>query len=116
MKIATETVQILVLIGIVVPLFLLWIVTFVDIARRRDLAIPMKGFWAVVTFFGVFLGIAVYYAMRPVAEVFGKGLQHTVPETSETVSRLEELRAAHTSGSINDSDYLAKKRDLLGST
>ena len=116
MKIAEETASLLILIGITVPLLLLWIVTFVDIARRHDLSVVRKAMWAAVTFFGAFVGIAVYFAMRPVPEVLGKSLANTIPETSATVSKLESLRADHATGSLNDTNYLAKKRDLLGLT
>ncbi len=116
MNIAEDTARVLVVIGIAIPLLLLWIVTFVDIARRKNLPITRKALWTAVTFFGAHIGIAVYYGMRPVPEVLGKGLRPTTPETSATVSRLETLRADHTAGSINDADYLAKKRDLLGLT
>lgn len=116
MNVAEETTRVLLVIGITVPLFLLWMVTFVDIARRRDLSLLRKMMWTAVTFFGVYIGIAVYAAMRPVPEVFGKGLRQTIPETSATVSTLETLRADHAGGSIDDADYLAKKRNLLGLT
>lgn len=116
MTIAEETTRLLLFIGITVPLVLLWIVTFVDIARRRDLSILRKAMWAAVTFFGLYVGIAVYAAMRPMPEAFGKGLTGTVPEISATVTTLEMLRAEHADGSINDADYLVKKRDLLGLT
>jgi hypothetical protein len=116
MRLAEDTARVLLVIGIMVPLFLLWIVTFVDIARRKDLSLPRKAMWTAVTFFGVYIGIAVYAAMRPVPEVLGKGIRQTVPETSATVSTLETLRAEHAGGSIGDADYLAKKRDLLGLT
>ena len=116
MNLAEETVEVLLIIGVTVPLFLLWIVTFVDIARRKDLSLPRKAMWTAVTFFGVYVGIAVYAATRPVPEVLGKGLRSSVPETSATVSTLEKLRTEHAGGSINDADYLAKKRDLLGLT
>ena len=116
MSIAEETARTLVVIGVTVPLFLLWIVTFVDIARRKDLPILKKALWTAITFFGAFIGIAVYFAMRPVPEVLGKGLRRTTPETSAVVSDLETLRADHANGSINDAEYLAKKRDLLGLT
>lgn len=116
MNLAEETARLLIVIGIAVPLFLMWIVTFVDIARRRDLSVVKKAMWAAIIFFGLFIGIAVYAAMRPVPEVVGKGLQQTVPETSEKVSTLEALSSGHSDGSINDADYLARKRDLLGLT
>ncbi len=114
MTIGEGTINTLVAIGITVPLFLLWIVAYVDLARRRDLAITKKALWAAAMFFGVYIGIAAYAVMRPVPEVIGKGLNPTTPETSAIVSNLETLRENHSEGSMTDADYLTKKRELLG--
>ncbi len=116
MNIADETARTLVLIGVTIPLFLLWIVALVDIARRSDLGIGKRLMWAAVILFGLYIGIAVYFLMRPVAEVNGKGPNPTTPETSAIVNNIEALRSSHAEGSINDTDYLARKRDLLGLT
>ena len=116
MTIAEDTARILVVIGLTVPLFLMWIVAYVDLARRRDLSVIKKALWAAVMFFGAYIGIAAYFIMRPVAEVVGKGLNLTAPETSAIVDDLESLRTNHSEGSITDADYLARKRDLLGLT
>lgn len=116
MKLAEETVLALIAIGISIPLLLLWIVTLVDIARRRDLSITKKIGWGLVVILGLYIGIAVYFIMRPVKEVDGKGLDHTVPETSAVVNNLESLHLSHSAGSVSDDDYIARKRDLLGLT
>lgn len=114
MNIAEGTARSLVVIGIAVSLLLLWIVAYVDLARRKDLSVVKKLLWAAAMFFGVYIGIAAYFVMRPMPEVIGKGLSSETPESSVLVGDLESLHASHAEGSLSDADYLAKKRNLLG--
>jgi hypothetical protein len=114
MTIAQETARLLVVIGITVSLLLLWIVAYVDLARRKDLSVVKKLLWAAAMFFGVYIGIAAYFVMRPLPEVIGKGLSSDTTESSALVGDLESLRASHVEGTLSDADYLAKKRNLLG--
>ena len=114
MTIAQETARSLVVVGITVSLLLLWIVAYVDLARRKDLSVVKKLLWAAAMFFGVYIGIAAYFVMRPVPEVIGKGLSSDTPESSALIGGLELLRTSHAEGSLSDADYLAKKRNLLG--
>ncbi len=116
MKFGDNILTQLLAIGLVVPLFLLWIVAYVDVARRKDLRFTRKVFWAVAIFLGVYIGIAAYFMMRPVAPVIGKGTRATAPRSSRLVADLESLKEGHTDGAITDDDYLAKKRNLLGLT
>jgi hypothetical protein len=113
---AEETIRTLMTIGIAASLILLWIVTYVDLARRKDLSVVKKVLWAVVIFFTAYIGIAVYFIMRPVPEVLGKRADATTPESSAIVGDLESLHASYAEGSITDADYLARKRKLLGLT
>ena len=111
---AEETIRVLMTVGIAASLVLIWIVAYVDLARRKDLSIMKKVVWAVIMFFGAYIGIAAYFILRPVPEVMGKGLHHTTPESSEIVNALERLHEDHADGSISDADYLEQKRSLLG--
>jgi hypothetical protein len=111
---AEETIRTLMGIGIAASLILIWIVAYVDLARRNDLSILKKIAWALIMFFGAYIGIAIYFVLRPVSEVMGKGLHHTTPESSETVNDIEALRDDHANGSLSDADYLERKRSLLG--
>jgi uncharacterized membrane protein len=111
---AEETIQVLIGIGIAASLILIWIVAYVDLARRNDLSVVKKVAWALIMFFGAYFGIAVYFIFRPVPEVMGKGLRHTTPESSEIVNELEVLHEDHADGSISDADYLEQKRSMLG--
>jgi uncharacterized membrane protein len=113
---AEESIRVLMTIGIAASLFLIWIVAYVDLARRNDLSILKKVAWALIMFFGAYIGIAAYFILRPVPEVMGKGLHHTTPESSEVVNALETLHEDHADGSISDADYLTQKRSLLGLT
>jgi Phospholipase_D-nuclease N-terminal len=115
-RVGDETLRWLIVVGLVVPLFMLWIVAYVDVARRKDLKVTRKFLWAAAIFFGAYIGIAAYFLMRPIAPVIGKGLEATTPRSSQLVADLESLRQNHANGAVTDDDYLARKRDLLGLT
>ena len=113
---AEETLQILLSIGIAASLVLLWIVAYVDLARRKDLSVVKKVLWGLAILFGAYIGIAAYFIMRPVPEVPGKRADATTPASSAVVEDLESLHSSYAEGSITDADYLARKRILLGVT
>jgi hypothetical protein len=113
---AEETLQIFLTIGIAASLVLLWIVAYVDLARRRDLSVVKKVLWGLAMLFGTYIGIAAYFIMRPVPEVPGKRAEATTPASSAVVEDLESLHSSYAEGSVTDVDYLAKKRNLLGLT
>ncbi len=113
---ADGTLAWLLVVGLVVPLFMLWIVAYVDVARRKDLRVTRKVLWTAAIFFGAYIGIAAYFMMRPVAPVIGKGTRATTPRSSQLVADLESLKQSHTEGTVTDDDYLERKRGLLGLT
>jgi hypothetical protein len=113
---AEATIRTLLAIGIAASLILLWIVAYVDLARRKDLSVLKKVLWALIILFGAYIGIAAYFIMRPMPEVIGKRAHATTPASSEVVENLESLHESHAGGSITDTDYLARKRSLLGLT
>lgn len=113
---AEETIRALMTVGIAASLILIWIVAYVDLARRNDLSVAKKVLWALIMFFGAYIGIAAYFVLRPVPEVMGKGLHQSTPDSSEVVSSLESLHDDHTDGSISDADYVDEKRSLFGLT
>lgn len=108
------TVEILLRIAIFVPLALLWLAVIVDLFRREDLPKTRKVLWGVLVFFAVHVGVLLYFIFRPVPEPPGKDLAVSADRSSMIVSRLEQLREAHRAGSIDDMEYLATKRELLG--
>ncbi len=114
MRIADGTLPWLLVIGLGVPLLTLWIVAYVDVARRRDLTFTRKALWAAAIFFLAYVGIAAYFMMRPVAPVVGKDREATTKRSSRLVTDLESLRQSHANGTITVEDYLARKRELLG--
>ena len=116
MTMAEDTIRVLMGIGIAASLILLWLVAFVDLARRKDFSVARKALWALIMFFTAYIGIAAYFILRPVPEVFGKGANATTPESSAIVDGLESLHQSHAEGSISDADYLARKRALMGLT
>lgn len=113
---AEETLRTLLSIGIAASLVLLWIVAYVDLARRKDLSVVKKVLWGLAILFGAYIGIAAYFIMRPVPEVPGKRADATTPASSAVVEDLESLHSNYAEGSITDADYLARKRTLLGLT
>lgn len=106
----------LIIVGLVVPLFSMWLVAYVDIARRRDLQPIRKALWAGVIFFAPYVGIVAYMAVRPVTSAFGAGGHQTTPRSSVLVADIESLRQDHHDGVITDEHYLSRKRQLLGLT
>lgn len=114
MRVADGTLAWLLVIGLGVPLLTLWIVAYVDVARRRDLRFTRKLLWAAAIFFTAYIGIAAYFMMRPVAPVVGKGREATTQRPSRLVADLESLKQSHAEGTVTTEDYLARKQDLLG--
>ena len=50
---------------IAIPLFLIWVLTLVDLARRHDLNGGRKVLWALVVLLVPVLGVIVYFVARP---------------------------------------------------
>jgi hypothetical protein len=101
-------------VAITLPLVALWIAAFWDLTFRSDLPMPRKLLWGLVMVITVYVGIAAYFASRPVPEPAGKNLGDSVPRTSAVVTDLENLSTAHKAGTLPDDAYLAQKRELLG--
>lgn len=116
MSVVDEALERLIIVGLIVPLLLLWIVAYVDLARRPDFGIRRKALWAVVMFLGAYVGIAAYFILRPVPPPAGKSATGTTTRASEIVTEMEALREGHTDGAMTDGDYLKRKRNLLGLT
>ena len=50
---------------IAIPLFLIWVLTLVDLARRHDLNGGRQVLWALVVLLVPVLGVIVYFVARP---------------------------------------------------
>lgn len=101
-------------VAITLPLLALWVAAYWDLVFRSDLPVFRKLVWGGVIFVTAYVGIAAYFLSRPIPEPDGKNLGTSVPRTSAIVTDLEQLKAAHTAGTMSDDAYLAQKRNLLG--
>lgn len=106
--------DVLVGFAIATTLILLWAAAFFDLTRRHDLSLVKKGAWAVAIILTAHIGIALYFAMRPIPPPYGKGGKHTVDRSSNLVKDLERLHEERESGVLSDDTYLAAKKELLG--
>ncbi len=97
-------------------LFLLWAASIADVFRRHDLSLVKKAAWVALIILTAHIGVAFYFAMRPIPPPYGKGVKHTIDRSSNLVKELERLHTAHAGGGMTDGAYLAAKRDLLGVT
>ncbi|MCL1588543.1 MAG: PLD nuclease N-terminal domain-containing protein [Actinomycetia bacterium] len=108
------TADILVVIAIVVPLFLLWVAAFIDLFRRKDLGIGKKLMWGAIVIFSAHVGLLLYFVFRPVPPPSGKRLRDKNDRASGIVTAIEDLHDDHDAGDITDTAYLTAKRTLLG--
>jgi hypothetical protein len=108
------TAEILVVIAIVVPLFLLWVAAFIDLFRRKDLGIGKKLMWGTIVVFSAHVGLLLYFVFRPVPPPSGKRLQDKHDRAFGIVTEIERLHEEHDTGDISDASYLTAKRTLLG--
>ena len=108
------TASVLLGIAIATTLILLWAAALVDLFQRRDLSLIKKIAWVGVIIVTAHIGVAFYFAMRPIPPPYGKGIRHTVDRSSKLVTELERLHADHARGAMTDGSYLDAKQDLLG--
>jgi hypothetical protein len=106
--------EIIIAVGIVLPLLALWIVVAWDLVRRQDLPAPRKALWGAAIFLFAYFGIAAYAIARPAPEPHGKTHRTVVAEASRKVDELERLVAAQATDPLPNHDYLARKRAILG--
>ena len=101
-------------VAILVPLALLFFASYLDLARRKDLSARRKVMWAVIIFFLVYVGVALYFFMRPPRPPEGKRYGETASRSRELVGALEGVHAEYAAGTLSDQEYLSRKRSLLG--
>lgn len=101
-------------ISLILPLVALWVVTFWDIARRKDLSGVRKVLWSAVVLLTAYVGIAAYAILRPIPLPPGKAQSSTVPRASAIVGALEDLVASHSAGEMSDATFDLEKRTILG--
>ena len=96
------------------PLIALWVAGFWDLVHRKDLTVKRKAVWAALFIFTLYIGLAIYFIMRPVRPPAGKGNSATVPRASGIVTELESLSVARKAGEITEDAFVARKQELLG--
>ena len=108
--------DVLLVIAMTVPLFLLWVAVIVDLLRRKDLSIGKKLMWLVIVVFTVHIGVLLYFIFRPIPPPSGKRERHKDERASAIVTTIEMLHVQHDAGDISNDAYLDAKRELLGLT
>lgn len=108
------TAEVLLIIAIAVPLFLLWVAVIVDLLRRRDLSIGKKLMWLVIVVLTLHIGVLLYFVFRPIPPPAGKRARNKDDRASAIVTSIEVLHVQHEAGDISDDAYLTAKRGLLG--
>ena len=109
-----DALNVLLRVAFLAPLVALWVAGFWDLAHRKDLSVFRKAVWAALFILTLYIGLAFYFAMRPVSPPAGKGTNHTVPRASRVVTELESLAVTHRAAEITDDAFLTRKRELLG--
>lgn len=101
-------------IAMFIPLFLLFIASLVDLVRRNDLSVIRKLVWVAVILLAAYIGVALYFLLRPPRTPEGKQDSATEVHTKGIVDRLEDLHDAHERGDIDDEAFLEAKQMVLG--
>ena len=114
MQAIDDALQVLLWVAFTAPLVALWIAGFWDLAHRDDLSVFRKAVWGSLFVLTLYVGLAIYFATRPVRPPAGKGNSETVPRASAIVAELETLSAARQTNQITEEAFLSRKRELLG--
>ncbi|MGI9528575.1 MAG: PLDc N-terminal domain-containing protein [Acidimicrobiia bacterium] len=101
-------------VAIFIPLILLFVASFVDLYRRKDLSVLRKLAWVAVIVLTLYIGVALYYLLRPPRTPVGKRSGETKEGTKSIVDQLEGLRRSHDRGELDDAAFLEAKRGVLG--
>ena len=101
-------------IFIVIPLFLIWLFSFIDVWSREDLRGLSKAVWTLGIFFFPFVGTFTYLIVRPKGGMatpvyFDPGTK--TPGTA--VDQLATLARLHDHGKLTDAEYAAAKSIAL---
>ncbi len=114
MNAVDDALTVLLWVAFTAPLIALWVAGFWDLAHRNDLSLSRKAVWGALFVLTLYIGLAVYFAMRPVRQPAGKAASYTVPRASVIVGELEALAATRRADEITEEAFLARKRELLG--
>ncbi|MCZ7532454.1 MAG: PLD nuclease N-terminal domain-containing protein [Acidimicrobiia bacterium] len=100
--------------AIAIPLIALWVAALWDLFRRQDLSARRKAAWTAVIIVTAYIGIAIYFALRPIPDPPGKSSTQTVPRASALVTQLEDLVRRNANGEMSEAEFTTAKRHLLG--
>ena len=105
--------QFLYLYLFIVPLLLLWAVALWDNWRRTSRSAGAKIAWSAAVLLLPVVGVAVYFATRPVPPPNGRERPGEAT-TSGIVDELRELQNAHGRSDLDDEEFAAEKARLFG--
>lgn len=94
------------LLVIVIPLFTVWVIAVVDVARQPHMSTKVKWIWA-VSFSLVWPLLIVYLLTRPVQGRFERAESRDYPH-----AKLVDAALAHEDGVIDDAQMAAQVREL----
>jgi hypothetical protein len=100
---------------IVIPLFLIWLFSLLDVFSRDDLSGLLKVVWTLAILFLPFVGTCVYLIVRPAGGMetpwYGRPGTRTPGTAAE---QLETLARLHDQGKLTDVEYAVAKSNALG--
>lgn len=96
----------------ITPLVILWAVALWDNWKRTSRSVGAKIAWSAVILLLPVVGVAIYYAARPVPPPAGQERDRD-DTTSAIVDELQALALAHDRGDVSDEQYASEKARLF---
>jgi hypothetical protein len=98
---------------VLAPLLVLWVLAvFHILARRRDLSIAAKGLWMAIVVLVPYVGLLLYYGLRPPRPPQGTGGDENASRAA--IRRLIALADDHAAGRIDDDVFAHEKETVFG--
>lgn len=96
----------------IVPLVILWAAALWDNWKRTSRSVRAKTAWSAVILLLPVVGVAIYFALRPVPPPAGQKADRE-DTTSAIVNELQALTAAHDRGEVSDEEFATGKASLF---
>ena len=104
--------DLLVIIVLAVPLFVLWAGALWDVLQsRHDLTRPRRALWVLAVLLLPIIGLAAYLLTRPPHARFSRPL---ADEYVEDAARIVAVAERHQRGELTDDEYRSEIRSLKG--
>ena len=104
--------DLLVIIVLAVPLFVLWAGALWDVLQsRHDLTRPRRALWVLAVLLLPIIGLAAYLLTRPPHDRFSRPLDY---EYVEDAARIVAVAERHQRGELTDDEYRSEIRSLTG--